>query len=84
MVGVAVKTTFVPKQLLEPVLLEILTEFEINGFTVIVMLLLVAVEEVTQLNDDVIVQEITSPLFNDDEVYVLLFVPTGEPFRYHW
>lgn len=60
-----------------------LTELEMYGFTVMVMLLLVAVDEVTQLMDEVIIQLITSLLFNEEVVYVLLFDPTGEPFLYH-
>jgi hypothetical protein len=50
------------------VLLEILTELEINGFTVMVMLLLVAVEEVTQVSDEMSTQVITSLLFKEDEL----------------
>ena len=78
----AVKLTFDPKQMVELLLL-ILTEAGMEELTVIVMLLLEAVEEVTQLSEDVSVQVITSPLFSEEVVYVLLHNPTGDPFRYH-
>lgn len=52
--------------------------------TVMVMLLLDAVDDVTQLAEEVSVHVITIPFVNVVEVYVLLFVPTAEPFRYHW
>lgn len=79
----AVKLTFDPKQIVEPLLL-MLTEGGMEELTVIVMLLLEAVEDVTQFSEEVSVQVITSPLFSVEVVYVLLPDPTGEPLRYHW
>lgn len=78
------KTTVSPVQFVEPVLLEMLTEFETSGFTVIVIVLLDTLDEVTQPNEEVITQVMVFPFVTDEVVYVLLFVPTGEPFRYHW
>ena len=72
-----------PEQMLDPTLLLILTEFAIAGFTVIVILLLLAVDEVTHPIEEVIIQVTASPLFNADDEKVALFVPTGEPFTNH-
>ena len=41
---------------------------ELVGFTVIVMLLLATVDEVTQLTEDVMLHTITSPLVSVDEL----------------
>jgi hypothetical protein len=60
-----------------------LTEDMVVGLTVIVIPLLFIEELVTQLNDVVKTQVTTSPLFNDDELNVLLFVPTLLPFTFH-
>lgn len=68
MVGVAVNVTLDPEQLLVPALLVMLTDAGIDELTVMVMLLLFAVEEVTQLNEEVSVHVITSPLFSVDVV----------------
>lgn len=76
--------TLVPEQIVVPELLAIATDVEIPGFTVIVMLLLFAVEPVTQLIEEVMVHVITSPLFNVVELNVALFAPTGDPFLNHW
>jgi hypothetical protein len=83
LVGVAVNVTLVPEQIVVAVL-AMLTAVATGGFTVIVMPLLVAEVVVTQLSEEVSWQETTSPLFSVDEVYVALFVPTGEPFTNHW
>ena len=64
MVGVAVNVTPVPVQMDEPPLLAMLTEAGNEVLTVIVMLLLVAVEDVTQPREEVSVQVITSALFS--------------------
>ena len=45
--------------------------FEVAGFAVTPGML------------DVMTQVTRSPLFNDDVVYVLLFVPTFTPFTFH-
>jgi hypothetical protein len=83
LVGVAVKVTLVPEQIVDPSLLLMLTEDMVVGLTVIVIPLLFIEELVTQLNDVVKTQVTTSPLFNDDELNVLLFVPTLLPFTFH-
>ena len=75
--------TLVPEQMVDPALLVMLTAVITVGFTVIVMLVLVAEEAVTQLMEDVSSQVTTSPLFSEEEVYVLLFVPTGLPLTRH-
>jgi hypothetical protein len=54
------------------------------GLTVIVTALLVAVADVTQLNEEVITQVITSPFTNAALEYVVEFVPTFAPFNFHW
>lgn len=54
-----------------------------EAFTVIVTEFEVAVEGFAQGALDVIVHSTTSELFNDEFVYVELFVPTLAPFRVH-
>lgn len=54
------------------------------GFTLIVILLLVAVGTVAQAALDVSTTLTTSPLFSAASEYVLLFVPTLIPFFFHW
>jgi hypothetical protein len=53
-------------------------------FTVMVMLLLVAVVGEAQGLLEVITQLTTAPLVNVVVVYVALFVPTFAPFTCHW
>lgn len=60
--------TLCPEQLVDPMLLVIETEVTAVGFTVMFILLLFAEELVTQLNEDVSVHVMISPLFNDEEV----------------
>lgn len=60
MVGVAVNVTLVPVQIVEPGFAAMLIEVGNDALTVIEMALLVAVEEVTQLFDEVIVHVMTS------------------------
>ena len=38
---------------------------------------------VTHVALEVMIQFTTSPLFNEDDVYVVLFVPTFVPFTFH-
>lgn len=83
MVGVAVKVTGVPAQMDVPGLATIVAEVGFNGFTVMLIALLVAVEDVTQLNEEVKTQVTTSPFASVEELYVVLFVPTLEPFNFH-
>ena len=82
MVGVAVKVTEVPAQI---VVAEaaILTEAFKIGFTVIVMLFDVAGFPVTQVNEEVNTTVTTSLLANVVVVKVGLLVPTGEPLTRH-
>lgn len=68
MVGTAVKVTLVPEQIVDPALLEMATEVETIGLTVILMLLLAAEEVVTQLSEEVSSQVTTSPLFKIAEL----------------
>jgi hypothetical protein len=55
----------------------------IGELTVIVIVLLVAVGLVTQTTLLVITQFTVFPVTNALLVYVFVFVPTGDPFRYH-
>ena len=66
LVGVAVKVTFVPAQIVLPGLATILTDGVTFGFTVIVMELEVAVVGFAHGSDEVITQLITSPFTNDE------------------
>ena len=63
--GVAVKVTEVPAQIVEPALLAIETLVATLGFTVMVMLLLVAEPLVTHVSEVVISQVTTSPLLSE-------------------
>lgn len=84
MVGVAVKVTDVPAQIVVDGLAAMLTLTGNDGFTVIVILLDVAGEPLKQgVAFDVITQVITSPLFNVVLVYVGELVPTLPPFTFH-
>lgn len=60
--------TLVPVQIVDPGLLAIDTEAGNDELTVMVTLLLVAVDDVTQLNEDVNVQVMTSPFANEAEL----------------
>jgi hypothetical protein len=81
-VGEAVNVTFVPEQIgFDEAAIETLAgRF---GFTVIVTVFDVAGLPVTQLREDVITQYTVLPFTNPEFEYVLLFVPTGLPFKYH-
>lgn len=68
MVGVAVNVTLVPVQIVDPGLLEILTEAGNDELTDMVILLLFAVEAVTQVSEEVKVQVTTSPFVNPVEL----------------
>ena len=82
MVGVAVKVTDVPAQI---VVAEALMETEGTkfGFTVIVIVLLVAVVGLAQGSLLVKITFTTSLLLSDEELNVLLLVPTFTPFTCH-
>jgi hypothetical protein len=83
LVGVAVNVTLVPEQI---VVAE--AEIEIVGVTGvvtdIVMTLLVAVVPFTHGALLVTTQLTVLPAASDALLYVELFVPTGDPLRYHW
>ena len=84
LVGVAVKVTLVPEQIVLPGFAAMLTLAGNSGFTVIVMELEVAGEPVAQVALEVITTDTTSPWFRPLFVYVALFVPTLPPFNNHW
>jgi hypothetical protein len=63
---------------------EILTEGVTDGFTVIEMLLLVAVVDDAQFAFDVNTQDTISPFTMPVELYVEAFVPAFTPFTFHW
>ena len=83
MVGVAVKITLVPAQMVVAVAL-ILTAGVTGAVTVIVMALDVAVGCVTQVSEVVMTTVITSLFTRTAFWYVALFVPTLPPFNFHW
>ena len=81
MVGVAVKVKDVPDAAgLVPVVRAIETAGATDGFTVIVMLLLLAVGEVAHAELDVIVQATTAPEVKVVVLNVAALVPAAEPF----
>ena len=82
-VGVAVNVTLVPVQIELPGLAEMLTDGVTVAPTIIVIAVDVAVVGLAQPNEEVITTVITSPLANALFEYVLLFVPTLFPFRFH-
>ena len=57
---------------------------ETLGRTVIEIVLLVAVDEVTHVKELVTIQLTTSPFCRVVELKVALFVPTLIPFTFHW
>ena len=82
MVGVAVKVTGVPEQIVladEEILITGTTEVE----TLIVIVFEVAFDGLAQAAFDVIVQVILSLLLSELLEYVELFVPTFDPFSCH-
>ena len=83
MVGVAVNVTLDPEQIFvaEASMFTLAVRVEL---TVMVMGFEVAGLPDTHVALEVITQLITSPLFNDELMYVLLFVPVFAPFSFHW
>lgn len=82
MVGVAVKVTLVPEQIgLEEAAIATLAGR--TGFTVMVTVLEVAGLPVAQVAFEVITQLIVFPLASALFEYVVLLVPTLEPFSFH-
>ena len=55
-----------------------------TGLTIIVMLLLVAEELVTQVRSLVIIQLTTALLAKAELLKLLLLLPTLAPFTFHW
>jgi hypothetical protein len=84
LVGVAVKVTLAPGQILVEGEAAMLTLAASPGVTVIVTALDVAGEPVAQARLEVITHVTTSPLLRADEVNVALFVPTFVVPTFHW
>ena len=82
-VGVAVKVTFVPAQIVFPGFAAMLTDGVTVAVTAIVMPLDVAVAGFAHASDDVITTVTTFPFAKVLLEYVLLFVPTLLPFNFH-
>ena len=72
-----------PAQIVLPGLAVMLTDGTTVDPTIIVMPVEVAVVGLAQEIEDVITTVITSPLANELFEYVLVFVPTLFPFRFH-
>jgi hypothetical protein len=84
LIGVAVKVTLVPEQIVLPGFADILTLAVTFVFTIIVIAFDVAGLPVTQFALDVITHVITFPFNKEEVVYVVLLVPTFvDPF-FHW
>lgn len=84
MVGVAVKETDVPEQIVLPGFADILTAGTTVVLTVMVMPVLVAVTGDAHEALLVITQVMILPFASDAFVYVELLVPTFTPFSFHW
>ena len=84
LVGVAVKVTEVPAQMVLPELLVILTNGLTGLLTVMEMALLEAVVGLAQLALLVSTQVTTSPLIKVPELKLGLLLPTLLPFTCHW
>ena len=82
-IAVAVKLTLVPEQIVFPGFAAMLTVGTTVDPTIIVIPVDVTEAGLAQASDEVIVTVITSPLANALFEYVLLFVPTLFPFRFH-
>lgn len=84
MVGVAVKVKDVPDAAgFVPVVRAIETAGATDGFTVIVMLLLLAVGVVAQAEFEVMVQATIAPEVSEVVLKVAALVPAAEPFTDH-
>ena len=83
MVGVAVKITLVPAQIVVAVA-AILTDGITDAVTVIVIALDVTVAGLAHEIDDVISTVTTSPFTKVELWNVELLVPTLLPFSFHW
>ena len=83
MVGVAVKVTLVPAQIVLPGFAAMLTDGATDPVISIVIALDVAVVGLAQASDEVMTTVTTSPFAKALFEYVLLFVPTLPPFNFH-
>lgn len=78
------KTTFVPEQIVVPVLVETLIDGVTLVVTAIVIVLLVAVAGLGQAAVLIMLQVTLLLLASVVDVYVGLFVPTFDPLTCHW
>ena len=78
------KVTLDPAQMLLPALEAIATVGALELFTLMVMAFDVAEDDEAQFAFEVMTQVTTAPLVRADVVNVALFVPTLEPFTFHW
>ena len=83
LVGTAVKVTLAPAQMVLPGFAEIETDGTTTGFTVMVMLLEVAVVGLAHVALLVKTHVTICPLVSVVEVKVVLLVPTFPPFTFH-
>jgi len=83
LVGIAVKVTLVPTQIVLPGLAAMVTLTGNEEFTVMVRAFEVAGLPVAQVALEVSWQVTTSPLTRAALVYVVLFEPTLVPFSFH-
>ena len=83
MVGVAVKVTLVPAQIVLPGFAAMLTDGATDTVTTIVIALEVGVVGLAQASDEVMTTVTTSPSANALFEYVLEFVPTLFPLSFH-
>lgn len=84
LVGVAVNVTEVPVAVgFVPAVIEMLTDGATDGFTLILMLLLVAVVEVAHVEFEVIAHATTAPFVRVVVVKVEELVPAAAPFTLH-
>ena len=82
-VGVAVKITLVPAQIVLPGFALMVTDGATVAVIVIVIPFDVAVAGLAQTSEDVITTVTTSPVANALLEYVLLLMPTLLPFNFH-
>ena len=83
MVGVAVKVTLVPVQIVLPGFAAMLTDGATVPVTTIVIAFEVAVAGLAQASDEVMTTVITSPFASVLIEYVFEFVPTLLPLSFH-
>jgi hypothetical protein len=84
LVAEAVNVVGVPEQMVFDGEAAILTVGVRLGFTIVVMAVELTLAGFAQAAFELSVTAITSPLANDDELYVGLLEPTFTPFIVHW